>query len=212
MTTKALIDNAVRLRVVLLVMMFLLIGLAIVLGFFGLKYLNAQALEVQQVVYEAANGDQKLQRIQELSATLDNNQDAVERAKQIVAESKSYQYQDVIIRDLQAMASQAGVNITNFDFGSAAAGTGGTTSTPAPASPAAPATPGAPVAAGLRSTTVNITLENPVDYKKLLTFIHYIEQNLTKMQISKVGLASASSTESPDFISSETLSIEVYIR
>lgn len=211
MTAKALISNAVRLRLILLIVLFLLIFLAGLCGFLGLQYLNKQALEVQQVVFEAANSDQKLQRIQELSRSLEKNVDAVDRAKQIVAESKSYQYQDVIIRDLQTMATQAGVTITNFDFGAASTDGSATSTPPAPVATPAPGGTTTPTAS-LRSTTVNITLDNPVDYKKLLTFIHYIEQNLTKMQISKIGLAGTESNDSPDAVTSEALTIEVYIR
>ena len=206
MTAKNMIDNAVRLRLVLIVVLLLLVSLTIALGFFGVQYLKTQATEVQQVVYDATNSDRKLQRIQELASELEANQDTAARAKQVVAESKSYQYQDVIIQDLQAMASRAGVSITNFNFtgsgSSTAKGSSTTTATPQATSSAG----------GLRSTTVDITLKNPVDYRSLLRFIHYIEQNLTKMQIAKVSLAGAADADSPNAVTSETLTIEVYIR
>ena len=184
MTSKLSINSATRLRLVLFIILGLLIAAAVALSAFGIQYLNTQALEVQQVVYDATNGDQKLQRIQQLSTKLQQDQDAVLRAKQVVAESKSYKYQDVIIRDLQTMASRAGVSITNFDFISGAAAGGSAPTAPTTQTPAAPAASG-----GLRSTTVNITLKTPVNYRNLLTFIHYIEQNLTKMQIARIGLS-----------------------
>lgn len=206
MTAKNMIDNAVRLRLALIVVLLLLVSLTIALGFFGVQYLKAQATEVQQVVYDATNSDRKLQRIQELASELEANQDAAARAKQVVAESKSYQYQDVIIQDLQAMASRAGVSITNFNFTGSGSSTAKSSSTTT-AKPQATSSAG-----GLRSTTVDITLKNPVDYRSLLRFIHYIEQNLTKMQIAKVGLAGAADADSPNAVTSETLTIEVYIR
>ncbi len=207
MTSKLSINSATRLRLVLFIILGLLIAAAVALSAFGIQYLNTQALEVQQVVYDATNGDQKLQRIQQLSTKLQQDQDAVLRAKQVVAESKSYKYQDVIIRDLQTMASRAGVSITNFDFISGAAAGGSAPTAPATQTPAAPAASG-----GLRSTTVNITLKTPVNYRNLLTFIHYIEQNLTKMQIARIGLSNAGSEISSSSVTSEALTLEVYIR
>lgn len=207
MTSKLSINSATRLRLVLFIILGLLIAAAVALSAFGIQYLNTQALEVQQVVYDATNGDQKLQRIQQLSTKLQQDQDAVLRAKQVVAESKSYKYQDVIIRDLQTMASRAGVSITNFDFISGAAAGGSAPTAPTTQTPAAPAASG-----GLRSTTVNITLKTPVNYRNLLTFIHYIEQNLTKMQIARIGLSNAGSEISSSSVTSEALTLEVYIR
>ena len=206
MTGKTLVSNAVRLRLVLFMIMGLFATGITTLAVLGLGTLRQQAVEVQQVVYDAQNSNHKLQRVQELISELTHNQEAVSRAKQIVAESKSYQYQDVIIRDLQAMANLAGVTITNFDFNASASTNGSSTSTDTPAA----TTP--VLSTGLRSTTVSITLQTPVNYRDLLTFIHYIEQNLTKMQISKVGISSAGNDQSRNTVSTDALTIEVYIR
>lgn len=202
MSTKTLVETAVRLRAVLLVLLGLLILLAIALGFFGTQYLHDEALKVQTVVYDATNGDQKLLRTQQLASQLAANQDAVARAEKIVGDSKSYAYQNVIIRDLQAMAAKANVSITNFDFD---ANTTTNTSTAKPT--VQPSTGG-----GLRSTFVNVTVKSPVNYRNFLNFLHYIEQNLTKMQISRVGLSSVTGDEDQNSVTSETLTIEVYIR
>lgn len=210
MTVKNFANNAVRLRLALVIAIVLLVAIASALGFFGIQYLNSKASDVSKVVYEATNSDKKLQRIQELANQLDSYQDAANRAQQVVAESKSYQYQDVIINDLQAMASKAGVSITNFSFLTAEQA-----STPAAkpaATPAAPTPAASPTPAGPKSTTVDISLSSPVDYQRLLRFIHYIEQNLTKMQISQVSLSSASDADEKNAVSIGTLTIEVYIR
>lgn len=206
MADKLFTTNAVRLRIVLIALLCLLIAGAVGISALGLGYLNKKAADVQQVVFDATSSDQKLQQIQDLATALDRNQEAVSRAKQVVAESKSYQYQDVIIRDLQAMATRAGISITNFDFST---GVGGPANSSAATTPAPAA---ASAGSGLRSTTVNVTLSTPVNYRNFLTFIHYIEQNLTKMQISKVGLAHDDGDTNKDSVTSETLTIEVYIR
>lgn len=203
MSTKALISTAVRLRLVLLSILGLLVVIATIIGFFGTQYLQGQATVIQQVVYDAANGDQKLLRVQELAAQLDNNQEAVARAQQIVAESKSYQYQDVIIKDLQAIAKRANITISNFDF----------TASSTQANKSGSKAPVATSSSGLRSTMVNISLDNPVNYRNLLTFLHYIEQNLTKMQVASVGLSGVTGSEGGgNDVTTNTLTIEVYIR
>ena len=203
MSTKVLISTAVRLRLVLLSILGLLVVVATILGFFGTQYLQGQATVIQQVVYDATNGDQKLLRVQELAAQLDNNQEAVARAQQIVAESKSYQYQDVIIKDLQAIAKRANITISNFDF----------TASSTQATKSGSKTPTVTSSSGLRSTMVNISLDNPVNYRNLLTFLHYIEQNLTKMQVASVGLSGVTGSEGGgNNVTTNTLTIEVYIR
>lgn len=202
MTSKKLFTaDAVRLRLVLIVVLCLQIAGAIGIGALGIGTLNKRAGDVQQVVYDASNSDEKLQRVQELMRLLESNKESVERAKQVVAESKSYQYQDVIIRDLQAIAKRANIEITNFNFAAGGAATAaGKTATPTTPTPGG----------GLQSTTVNITLKTPLNYRNFLNFVHYIEQNLTKMQISKIGLVGV--TDSPNSVESETLTIEVYVR
>lgn len=203
MSTKVLISTAVRLRLVLLSILGLLVVIATIIGFFGTQYLQGQATVIQQVVYDATNGDQKLLRVQELAAQLDNNQEAVARAQQIVAESKSYQYQDVIIKDLQAIAKRANITISNFDF----------TASSTQATKSGSKTPTVTSSSGLRSTMVNISLDNPVNYRNLLTFLHYIEQNLTKMQVASVGLSGVTGSEGGgNNVTTNTLTIEVYIR
>ncbi len=200
MSTKVLISSAVRLRIVLLSLLGLLVILAIALGFFGMQYLQAQATDVQKVVYEAVNGDQKVRRIQELAHDLETNQEAVKRSTQIVAERKNYQ--NSIISDLQTIAKQAGVSIMSYTFTDNAAAGSAT-------SGAKPATPAAPAAGGLGTKVVTISLKNPVKYRNLLSFLHYIEQNLTKMQVAQVSM---SNVEGTDAITVDTLTIEVYTR
>jgi hypothetical protein len=119
-----------------------------------------------------------------------------------VADSQSYQYQNQIIGDLNDYANKAGIAITSIDF---VADTPAATTTP----PAGTRTPTTIAPAGVKSTSVSITLQNPVPYDNMLRFIHSIEQNLTKMQISKIGLAKGSSGNA---VTSEILTIQVYIK
>jgi TolA-binding protein len=157
--------------------------------------LKTFATEVSHTSADARASEDTIQTLKKIEQELDANREVIERARSIVADSQSYQYQDQIITDLNDYANRAGIGITNIDFSTAEV---------------APGTPGAaPVApAGVKTTSVSITLKNPVDYNSLLRFIKSIEQNLTKMQISRVGLAK----DTGNNVSSEALAIEVYIR
>ncbi len=219
-----LTTTAVRFRLVMSLLLGLLVTLTVVIAFFGMQQLDTRAEEVSKVVYEADNSEQKLNSIKSLRANMDSQPDAVRRAQQIVAESKSYSYQNVIVKDVMSMASRAGVEITNYTFsdpGEEAAG--GAAPAATPQAPAAPATDPAAAAtppgmegatpqiaqSQLKSVSFNITLKTPLEYTRLLKFIHYVEQNATKMQIATLTLSKG---ESNNTVSIDALTIEVYVR
>ena len=185
-------------------------------------YASAQlkdtATTVSHKVADAKASQNNLANLKKIEQFLEDNKDSVARANEIVAESKSYEYQNQIINDLKTYAASSGVSIKSFDF--AAGNSAATPATPAaPAAPAAgaeasaatnPAATGAePAAPTLKSTTVSITLDSPLAYENLLRFVKAIEQNLTKMQISAITLSKGSANNE---VTTDALSIEVYIR
>lgn len=171
------------------------------------RSLKDVATTVSHTVVDANASRDNVQTLQQIQRQLVTDKDVVERTRSIVADSQSYQYQDQIITDLNDYANQSGIVITNMDFAADQAATPGTTSSSS--SSITTPTPKTPTPAGVKSTSVSIALKNPVDYNSLLRFIKSIEQNLTKMQISRVSLAKDSSGKG---VTSETLTIEVYIR
>lgn len=192
--------TATSLRIVLVIALFVIAALSIAIFSIVVEGLTATATDTSKSVAKANSSRDTIQNLQQLQVQLEQNKDTVERAKSIVAESKSYQYQDQIITDLNDYATRAGLAITNIDFGA-------TTSTAVPATGGASQTPAKTTPAGVKSTSVSITLKNPVNYTNLLRFLYSIEQNLTKMQISRVSLSKATAG-----ITSDTLTIEVYVR
>lgn len=189
-------------RLILIVSMFIIAALGIAGFLFVADGLRETATNVSQTVAEANASQNNVQVLQQIQTKLAEDKDAVERARSIVAESQSYQYQDQIIKDLTDYANQSSIGITNIDFGatkssSTQSGTAGQNTQQQTSAPS-----------GVNSKTVTITLQNPVDYTGLLRFIHAIEQNLTKMQISAVGI----SKDPTGKVTSETLAIEVYVR
>lgn len=184
-------NNAKNLRILLIIAMTLLV-IAVVAGVvYAVKQLNQYATSVSEVVHEAEISQSKLDTLIAQATEIRNESDRVEQVNRIVAESQSYQYQNVIIRDLRAMAANAGVSINSFNFGSA---------------DAAGATP------GLNSTFVSIDVDNPIPYQDFLNFLRNIELNNTKMQVSSIDIAPAGSESGKQMISSSVLTVEVYTR
>lgn len=217
-----LTKSAVRFRLVMGLTFVLLVVAATGVAIYGVGVLNKYAAEVSNFVYKADTSEQKLDNIKKLAEQMDSQPFAVKQAQQIVAESKSYRYQNVIVNDLQRMANSAGVQIISYDFASGASSDSGGAPAPEAATPpatAAPAAGGAGVGGAalpqrpaaqstLKSISFNITLKTPIDYKSLLNFIHLIEQNATKMQIANVTLSAA---EEGAQVNVDALTIEVYV-
>jgi len=187
--------TATKLRLYLSISLFMIVLLAVAALYFVNDKLQTYATEISQVAAQAQESQNNVQSLQRIQQELASNKSVIERTRDIVADSKSYQYQDQIIKDLNDYAQQSGITITNMDFTATASTTAPTTSTTS-----------APT--GVKSTSVSVTLKSPVDYISLLRFIRSIEQNLTKMQVSRVSLSKSENNQ----VTSEALTIEVYIR
>lgn len=203
--------NATALRAILTSTLVLIVAAGAAIFIYANKQLGAVAVEVSHATVDAASSDNNLSNLQMVERELVKQRDAIARTSSIVADSQSYQYQDQIIDDLNEYARRAKISITNLDFGASPDGTAAPSATPAPAPAGGTAgtPPATPTAVGVKSTTVSVTLANPVNYNDLLTFVRLIEQNLTKMQISKLSLSADQSTGG---VTSDSLTIEVYIK
>ncbi len=198
--------TATALRLILTGSLLLIAGITAGGFYFFNSQLQTVASSVSRASADARASQDNLQTLQKIQKDLRQNQDVVQRATSIVAESQSYRYQDQIVTDLNGYATRAGISIVTIDFsvagGSASTALGGAkAATPAP-------TTTTPAPAGAKATSASITINSPVDYYSLLRFIRSIEQNLTKMQISKVALTKGTSGSS---VTSEAFTIEVYI-
>ena len=204
--------SAVTMRIVLVVVLLLI--LALMSGGFYVAYssLRTTAEEVAKTQSEAQVSDAHVQNLISLERQLKQHTYAIDRAKQIVAESKSYQYQNQIITDLTHYATQAGVSITSFTFeGDAPVASSGAAQTTTPATGGATddATQSATPTGNFKSTQVSIQLGENVSYQNLLHFLYLIEQNLTRMQVAAVSMTKG---EAVDAVTAQTLNLEVYIR
>ncbi|RYF28903.1 MAG: hypothetical protein EOO17_03635 [Chloroflexi bacterium] len=193
--------NASTLRLLLALSIVALLAVGVGLFVFAFQKLKESATDVQTINAQAASSSDNLTALRTLETKLGESAQSIQRAKDIVAESKSYEYQDKIIADLEAYAVASRLSVSSYSFaaGEGSAASGGAPVTPAPATPAP----------GLKSTTISLALAGGSNYENLMTFINYIEQNLTKMQLSGVSLTRDDQTNA---ITSGELTIEVYIR
>lgn len=202
-----------KLRLLLSISMFLIVAAGIGLFYVVEQHLKMTADSVSKATASANASRNNIKTLQAIKDELAKQQDAIKRANDIAASSQSYNYQNQVISDLNTYATRAGVTITNIDFATAAAPGAANTSTATPAVPAAPgapaAAPASPAPSGLRTATVSVTLKSPLDYTSLLNFFNMLEQSVPKLQIAKVNLSKSGSGGS---VTSDVLSIEVYIR
>lgn len=210
--------NAVTMRYVLSALLLLLLAGMAGSFYFAYSMLHDAATEAATKQAELKSIDERVHHLEDLKRDLAKYKPSADRAAQIAASAKSYQYQNQIIDDLKFYARTAGVSIDSFAFKEDGGGakttpakpTGGSTPS-APSAPAAPSTGGAPNAAGAapKSTQVSIQLGKDVGYTNLLHFLHLIEKNLTRMQIADLSLGRGENNAS---VSVQTLTLEVYIR
>lgn len=177
----------------------MIIGAGGLFWVFREQVLIPKAKEVADVSISAQSKDNEVNRLKATKAALERDKDTVDKAAKIVADTRFYQYQDQIIKDLTAYAKATGVIIRQYDFSNGnGAGSGATT-----AQPAVSADPN-----GLKSIGVAISLQNPVPYVNLMRFIHAIEINLTKMQLAGIAI----SKDPSNAITANTLTIKVFTK
>ncbi|MDB5176672.1 MAG: hypothetical protein JWN75_340 [Candidatus Saccharibacteria bacterium] len=195
--------TAPRLRIVLISLIVLTFALCIAGFWFFHTQLVSYAEQVQSDNATAASSSDDIVKLQMVEKQLKDDAVAVTRAKNIVADSQYYEYQNQIISDINTYAKNSGVSISGFAFSD--------TNTPAAAAPAAGQVSATPVTpAGLKSIKATVTIKSPVSYTAIMKFTHSIELNLTKMQLS--GISMTGSPDSPTEVTVNPFTIEVYTR
>lgn len=189
--------TAVKLRNILIICVILSLGVIGALMYYASKYLGAEATKTLHAKIDVQLIDKDIDQLKNLERTLEANKASVEKAHQIVSDSKQYQYQDQIVSDINTYAAVAGVNVVGFDFGST-----GTTQTTKPLN--------APQINGVKTLNVTLTLASPMPFDNYLKFVKAIEQNLTKMQVSGINLAPDPLNNS--MITNPTVVLIVYVR
>ena len=92
--------NASIARIVLSLLLLIILSAMVGLVIFAYSFLSKTSEEVGKMQTEAIAVDAKIQSLLASKSQLDRNSDTVKKAKNIVSESKLYQYQNQIIQDL----------------------------------------------------------------------------------------------------------------
>ena len=192
--------NASIARIILSLLLLIILSAMVGLVIFAYSFLSKTSEEVGKMQTEAIAVDAKIQSLLASKSQLDHNSDTVKKAKNIVSESKLYQYQNQIIKDLNTYADRAGIPIKAFSFQNEPT-TSAKTATSSKRTPASPA--------GVKSTFVSIQLGDHIDYTKFLHFLSLIEKNVTRMQLSGVSISRGANNHE---ISIQSLEVKVYTR
>lgn len=192
--------NASIARIVLSLLLLIILSAMVGLVIFAYSFLSKTSEEVGKMQTEATAVDAKIQSLLASKSQLDRNSDTVKKAKNIVSESKLYQYQNQIIQDLNTYADRAGIPIKSFTFQNEPT-TSAKTATSSKQISTSPA--------GVKSTFVSIQLGDHIDYTKFLHFLSLIEKNVTRMQLSGVSISRGANNHE---ISIQSLEVKVYTR
>lgn len=191
-------------RIVLALFLLIILAAMVAGSYFAYSFLSATSKEVADMQTEASAVDMKIQNLLKLKDQLEKNPVATKKAEQIVAESKSYQYQNQIINDLSIYAAKANVPIQSFTFQDSS------TSSAKSSSSSSQTTAKKPTSVnGVKSITVSIQLGDKVPYNNLLHFLYLVENNVTRMQISGVSISRG---EQRGEVSAQSLELGVYVR
>lgn len=196
---KKVLNSSIA-RIVLSLLLLIILSAMVGLVIFAYSFLSKTSEEVGKMQTEATAVDAKIQSLLASKSQLDRNSDTVKKAKNIVSESKLYQYQNQIIQDLNTYADRAGIPIKSFSFQNepTASAKTATSSKQTSTSPA-----------GVKSTFVSIQLGDHIDYTKFLHFLSLIEKNVTRMQLSGVSISRGANNHE---ISIQSLEVKVYTR
>ena len=201
--------SASRLRIVLSITLVLLIGAGIAVAIVGITRIQDYARDVNETVVTADNLSTDTNQLKRDIAEYKKSTEAVRLAEEVVAKRESYQYQDDAYKDLLAIAKRAGVSIRQYTFSDSDPTVSATAGSQIANAPAPQSASGI---IELRPSYIAFTLTSPVNYTSFLNFLHYMEQNLIKMQIKKVSLSSAFRDGVNGAVVTDELVIEVFTK
>ena len=191
-------------RIVLALFLLIILAAMVAGSYFAYSFLSTTSKEVADMQTEASAVDMKIQNLLKLKDQLEKNPVATKKAEQIVADSKSYQYQNQIVNDLSIYAGKANVPIQSFTFQDSS------TSSAKSSSSSSQTTAKKPTSVnGVKSITVSIQLGDKVPYNNLLHFLYLVENNVTRMQIYGVSISRG---EQRGEVSAQSLELGVYVR
>jgi hypothetical protein len=195
--------DAVRFRQILFAAIILLIGATGGAYYYLSGILQASAREANHAKIDAELASNDTSQLQKLETQLSTYKDVIPRAKEIVASSSNFKYQDQVIKDITNLADSAGITITGYSFTGSATAEAGATSTPT-----IPGT--APMTTAAKKVTMTITVKSPLPYDSYLRFLRLIELNVTRLQVTGVNLTPDASNKNN--ITNPSIGIEIFVK
>lgn len=180
--------NAKVLRGILTLGIFVIIGLSAVGFYFAQAWLSNLSLEISDKVAQSDTVGDDIQSLKKLQEELAKRQDIIIKSSLLLTSTSSYQGQ--VIKDLDKYADMSGIKITSKSFEKPAA----STTTPANKTMAP-------------QSSVVLSVESPLPYSGLLSFLNLVESNLPKMQVLSVNIGRVGDSKS---VRVEKITIGVY--
>lgn len=176
-----------------------------IVGFiYSQQFLKNYTLEVSHKQKDAQASNSALNMLSITKKELEENADIRKKIGNLRATSQFPEF--LVVSEVQKIADNNKIKVKSFSYGT------GTAQPPSQQTPGglAPTTgPTSPTTtSGGKTITLLVDLENPVDQKAFLQFIHDIEQHLPKMRLNGLSVTPA---ETPDKINSAQLTIELYL-
>lgn len=200
--------NALTLRWILLSLIILLLAAASIGFYYAYKQMTAYNQDTLSKNAEADNTDQTIQQIEAAVAYIEENEDTIKKSDSTVANSKKYQYQDQVIKDIRNIASDSHLIVNRIDFAINDSTQVGASAAPGVTAPSAEKIPGITTA----TATVSFSPQpgTRLYYQYILDFLYKIEQNNTKLHTSNIDLKAP--RVSSKTIDLRQLTIDVYIK
>lgn len=152
------------------------------LFYLGVTTVREYAVTVAQRGVDAKASEQQLQELQVLKNQLAQSNSLVEKANKLFSTPSKYQSQ--ALNDVRNYARTSGLSIKHTSFTS-------------------PDTGGA--------YAITVSFNNPTDYDKLINFLHQVEGNIPKLQVSELSLEHADNGN-PNSVSVENIKIDIAVR
>jgi hypothetical protein len=194
--------NAQRLRVILAVTMVLIIVGAVVGFTIGQKNLADYAASISQLNADAQFGDQNIQTLQRLKTRLAAQQELIQKTRAIVGDSSTYT--NDVINDISRIGAESGVAIKSITFVESSTTATPTTTTPVTGAPATTT----PATSGVVKKMVTVSVDSPLSYTNLMSFLAKVESNDLRMHIARVSMTKDQGND----VATPDLTVEVYVR
>lgn len=204
-----------KLRIILIVALLLLIVAHVLVTVLGRKILAENSTSVTEAVTLSASSQDTLDRLSNAEVQLKSQSKIVEKAKKVVADGNQHAYQESVINDINNYAKAAGIHVTGFTFENPVAKDASDKSAKTETAK------NSQQIQGVKTTTVILTLQSPMDYSTFLKFLRMLEENLLQLRLQSLNLSSSaidstSTTEGQpepgQTIDVPTITLEVYTK